>query len=560
MDRLRNLAAFIQSRLAMLTTSQRIAIGMCAALIGISFVWLLQWSTTPDWVPLVTKEFSYGELENAEQALRGNNIAFETSGTTLLVKEADRHNALRLLHAANALPEGSLFDMAAAVANQNPFQPPEQREYAHNYAMGNELAQIITTSPLVREARVILNQRTKRRLGTVPEVPTASLAITLQPGQEMNDSLVEGFAKLVAGAVSGLKPHNVAITDVRTGRSWSLPGPEDSAGLDALSLEKKREDHLRAKILGALADVPGVRVAVRVDLDSAKRVTQKIRHDSPQPKMESTQSSETSGGGGAAESGVQANLGQSITENAPSQSNTMEDSKVENFEPKLSQTETVEQFPYAVKKVTAAVGIPRSFIAGVFRLRHPEKPEPKDDEPEFAALRDEQVKWVRASVEKIVMARNTDDVEVAVFPDVEWSADGGSWSRQPGAPPIVEARSDGMDTFGLLRTYGPQAGLGFLAMMSLFFVSRLANRASTVTSGAFRSTGRPGSSATQEPILSSGAAPIGQAVVSSDSVLTAREVDDDTLRYQELGEEVSKLVESDPEGTAALIRRWVEEP
>ena len=33
----------------------------------------------------------------------------------------------------------------------------------------------------------------------------------------------------------------------------------------------------------------------------------------------------------------------------------------------------------------------------------------------------------------------------------------------------------------------------------------------------------------------------------------------DTLRFQELGEEVSKLVESDPEGAAALIRRWVEE-
>jgi flagellar M-ring protein FliF len=118
-------------------------------------------------------------------------------------------------------------------------------------------------------------------------MPTASVAVTLQPGQEINDGMVEGFAKLVAGAVSGLKPQNVSITDVRTGRSYSIPAPEDAAGLDALSLEKKREEHLRAKILGTLADVPGVRVAVRVELDSAKRVTQKIRHDAPQPKMES---------------------------------------------------------------------------------------------------------------------------------------------------------------------------------------------------------------------------------------------------------------------------------
>ena len=559
MERLRELVSFIQSRLALLSTSQRIAIGLCAALIGVSFLWLLQWSATPDLVPIVNKQFSYGELESAEQALRANNIAYEVSGTTLLVKAADRHNALRLLHGANALPEGSLYDMAAAVANQNPFQPPEQREYAQNYALGNELAKIISTAPFVREARVMVNQRSKRRLGAAPDIPTASLAITLQPGQEMNDSLVEGFAKLVAGAVSGLKPHNVAITDVRTGRSYSLPGPEDSAGLDALSLEKRREDHLRGKILGALADIPGVRVAVRVELDSAKRVTQKIRHDAPQPKMESTQSTESSGGGGAAEPGVQANLGQSIQENSAAQTNSMEDSKVENFEPKLSQTETVEQFPYAVKKVTAAVGIPRGFVSGVYKLRFPEKAEPKDDDPEFVAVRDEQVKWVRSSVEKIVMARNNDDVEVAVYPDMEWTAEGGSWSRQPGTPPVVQAGADGFNAVELLVAYGPQAGMGLLAVFSLFLMSRLAHRASAVASGSYRPGGAGAVSVGAEPVLNSGLPPIGQAVVASDSILTGREVDDDTLRYQELGEEVSKLVESDPEGTAALIRRWVEE-
>ncbi len=559
MDRLKHLLTLIQTRLSKLTLSQRIAIGMCAALIAISFLWLLQWSTTPEMTPLVARELNYTELAAAEEALRANGIAFETSGTTLLVREADRHNALRLLHTANALPEGSLYDMAAAVSNQNPFQPPEQREYAHNYAMGNELAKIIATSPFVREARVLLNQKTKRRLGAAPDLPTASVAVTLQPGQEINDGMVEGFAKLVAGAVAGLKPQNVSITDVRTGRSYSVPAPEDSAGLDALSLEKKREDHLRAKILNSLADVPGVRVAVRVELDSAKRVTQKIRHDAPQPKTESTQSSDSSTGGGAVESGVQANLGQSVAENPPGQSTTTEDTKVENFEPKLSQTETVEQSPFAVKKVTAAVGIPRSFVAGVFKLRYPDKTEPKDDDPEFISLRDEQVKRIRASVERIVMSKSNDDVDVGVYPDVEWSAEGGSWSRQPGAPPVVQAGAEGFDAFGLLRTYGPQAGMGLLALMSLFFVTRLANRASATSASAYRAMSTSATSATDEPMLNMGSQAIGQALVSSDSVLTGREVDDDTLRFQELGEEVSKLVESDPQGTAALLRRWVEE-
>lgn len=557
MDRLRNLVVQIQARLGQLTMSQRVAIGLSAALIVVSFLWLLQWSATPEMSPLLTRDLSYAELDAAEKALQTNGIDFETKGGVLMVRDADRHNALRLLHTANALPDGSLYDMAAAIANQNPFQPPEQREYAHNYAMGNELAKIIGTSPFVREARVLLNQRTKRRLGAAPEVPTASVAVTLQPGHEINDAMVEGFAKLVAGAVSGLKAQNVSITDVRTGRSYGVPDPDDSAGLDALTLEKKREEHLRTKILGSLADLPGVRVAVRVELDSAKRVTQKIRHDAPQPKMEMSQSSETTSGGGAAESGVQANLGQSIAENVPGQSTMMEDSKVENYEPKLSQTETVEQSPFTVKKVTAAVGIPRSFVAGVVKLRHPEKSEPKDDDPEFVSVRDEQIKRVKATVERIVMAKDASDVEVAVYPDMEWSADGGSWS-QPGAPPLVQAGAEGLDTFGLLKSYGPQAGLGLLALMSLFMVTRLANRASVVSTGAYRAMVPPPANE-NEPTLNVGAQTIGQALVSSESVLTGREVDDDTLRFQELGEEVSKLVESDPQGTAALLRRWVEE-
>ncbi len=558
MERLRRLLTFIQSRMSVLTLSQRLAIGLCAALIAGSFLWMLQWSSTPDLTPLVTRDFSYAELDAAEKAVKANNIPYEVHGTTLFVRAADRHNALRILHAANALPEGSLFDMAAAVADQNPFQAPEQRMYSQNYAMGNELAKIIATAPFVKDARVLINPRTKRRLGGASDIPTASVALNLEPNHELNEGMVDGFAKLVAGAVAGLKPQNVAITDVRTGRSYNVPAADDLLSFDALGMEQKREEHLRSKILANLADVPGVRVAVRVELDTVKRVTQKLKHDAPQTKTESSHSSESAGESRPTEPGVQANLGTAVTNSGGGGGNTSEETKVENFEPKVSQTETIEQMPFAVKKVTAAIGIPRSFIAGVFKLRNPDQPEPKDSDPAFTSLREEQIKRVRASVEKIVMARNPEDVEVDVYPDVEWSVEGGSWSRAPGGTGVVQAGADGLDPLGLLRTYGPQAGLGVLALMSLFMVSRIANRASRAASGvaAMDIAGGPSG---DEPLLASGAYPIGQAAVS-ESVLTGREVDVETLRYQELGEEVSKLVEKDPEGSAQLIRRWIEDP
>jgi len=552
MERLRQLLNHIGSRLGMLTLSQRVAIGLCAALVAVSVLWLMQWSTTPDLVPLISNEFSYDQLDAAEAALKSNGIEYKITGPRIFIRVADRHNALRLLHAADALPEGSLYDMAAVVADQNPFQAPEAREYAQNYARGNELAKIIATAPFVKQASVIINPRSKRRLGGTADVPTASVAVTLDSRYELNESMVDGLAKLVAGAVAGLKPQNVYITDTRTGRSHSVPHPGDAAGFDILSMEKKREAHLLSKILSKLADIPGVQVAVSVELETSKRVTQRVKHDQAQPKTETTQSSEQSAAGTASEPGVQANLGQAVAASSGGDTNSTEQTSVENFEPKLAQTETIEQPPFTTKSVMAAVGIPRSFIVGVFKSRFRDKGDPTDDDAEFTKIRDEQVSRVRTSVQRIVMAKNPTDVEVDVYPDVEWGPSGPPRSESPAG--VAQAGDEGADPLGLLRSYGPQVGLAFLALASMGFMMRMVRRAATIPAKFTM----PEADSAEEPILAAGTSTIGQAA-ASETMLTGREVDDETLRYQELGNEVSKLVEADPDGAAQLIRRWMED-
>lgn len=557
MERVRQLLSYINARMSVLTVSQRIAIGLCAALIAGSVLWLLQWSTTPDLVPLVNQDFTFTELDAAEAALKSNGIRHETYGTRLFVRKADRHNALRLIHAAGALPEGSLFDMEAVVTSQNPFQAPEAREFAQNYAMGNELAKIIATSPSVRQASVIVNPKTTRRLGGRGDVPTASVSVMLAPGKEMTAEMVEGFAKLVAGAVSGLKPHNVSITDAKTLRSYNVPHPDEAVSFDYLRLVKQHEAHLRSKIQTKLADIPGVQVAVTVKLDTSKRVTQNIKHEQPQPKVETSQSSETTDAGVPAEAGVQANLGQALTAVGPGSGTTTEQTSVENFEPKVSQTETVEQMPFAIKSVTAAVGIPRSFVAAVFQVRFPEKEECKDDDPDFIKVRDEQVARVKASVERIAMAKDPADVQVDVYPDMDWTAAGPVISGGPATTSALAGTQD-MDPVGFVRTYGAQLGLVFLALTSVFLMMRIIRKAPPIPSAGPGMTGEGADESTEEPLLTVGRRTIGQAEVS-DTFLTGHEIDDDTLRYQELGREVSQLVADDPESAAHLIRRWIGE-
>ena len=557
MERLRKLWNHISAQLSELGVSQRVAIGLCAALVVVSFLWLLQWSTSPPMVSLANRDFEFAELDAAEQVLRTNGIAFETRGMRLLVSSNDRHNAVRLLYAGDALPDGSLFDMEDVVTGGNPFQSPEARQYAQNYAKGNELAKIIATSPQITRAAVILNPVTKRRLGGFTDVPTASVTVTLMPGSIMDPEMVEAIAGQVAGAVAGLKPYNVSITDSRTMRSYSRPHPDDAAGFDVFSMVKRREAHFREKIVRQLADIPGLQVSVTVEVDTSKRITQNVKHDPPALKMEQTDSTDQSTRNQATEPGVSANLGQALTSGAPGQSSTTEKTITENFEPKLTRTETIEHMPFATKKVTAAVGIPRSFVVGVFHALHPEvRDEPKDDDPAFVIVRDDQVNRVKNSVELIVMANDPTDVEVDVYPDMDWTAEGGVWSRSPGGVAGVVQTAGAPDSVEMIRTYGPQVVLAGFALMSLLLMMRMVRKSSELVSAGKSDSLDRQTRVEMEEVMTVDHGPVGQAELSK-SLLSGQELEPEALRFQELGAEVSKMVEKDPEGSAGLVRRWM---
>ena len=175
MDRLRQLINLITVRMSDLTISQRVAIGMCAALVATSLLWLLQWSGTPELVPLVTHKFSYEELDSAEEVLNEKGTPYEIRGARIFVRAVDRDMLIRKLYSGGALPEGSLFDLGDLVAGGNPFDPPEQVRIKKNVAKSNQLAKIIATWPFVKSASVLINETSRRRIGVEGDVPTASM-------------------------------------------------------------------------------------------------------------------------------------------------------------------------------------------------------------------------------------------------------------------------------------------------------------------------------------------------------------------------------------------------
>jgi flagellar biosynthesis/type III secretory pathway M-ring protein FliF/YscJ len=154
--------------------------------------------------------------------------------------------------------------------------------------------------------------------------------------------------------------------------------------------------------------------------------------------------------------------------------------------------------------------------------------------------------------------KNSDEVQVDVYPDMEWTADGGVWSSAPGALAFAQQGGEELDAVGLFTTYAPQAGLAALALVSLLMMMRMVRKSSEMAGPRGRLFTESAEGPEQDIPLTVGAGPVGEAEVSQ-SMLTGKEVDPQVLRFQELGSEVSKMVERDPEGAAALIRRWVEE-
>ncbi|MGB9626583.1 MAG: hypothetical protein ACPMAQ_17145, partial [Phycisphaerae bacterium] len=133
---------------------------------------------------------------------------------------------------------------------------------------------------------------------------------------------------------------------------------------------------------------------------------------------------------------------------------------------------------------------------------------------------------------------------------------------------VVEAGA-GNEVMGWVKAYAGQAGLGALAIVSLLAMMMVVRRASAAPI-------LPGEEPPPEPLPLSrharkaraaepgidpeifvAGSPVGEAQVT-EGLLVGREVDENAVRAQQVVEQVSQLIEDDPDTAAALVKRWVE--
>lgn len=269
--------------------------------------------------------------------------------------ETGRRDSLRLELAREGLPRQDvvgyeLFDGMNSFAMSS-----DMFDTAYWRAKEGELARSVLAMPTVKGARVHIGQAMGRGLRSTRQPATASVTLSSTP--PLGASQARAVQYLVALAVPGLQPEDVAVIDTRAGL---IAGP----GLDRdpttdMATEVGRAAALKSELLSLLEARVGpgnVRVSVNLDV-STDRISKTERTFDPngQVMRSNTVTDRTdSSNGTTAGVTVASNLPTGAAGGGNSQAERSETSEITSYEISeiLTQTETL---PGKVERVSVAV-------------------------------------------------------------------------------------------------------------------------------------------------------------------------------------------------------------
>ena len=367
---MKNFAQSLLDLWQQLGLNQRVSLVVAALAVAGGLVGVVLWSQRPDMQLLYAR---MGEKDAAAviSYLQSQNIPHQISagGTTVMVP-SDKVYKLRMDLAGKGLPSGEGVGFEIFDKGQFGLSDFVQRT---NYlrAVQGELSRTISQLAGVRSARIMIVQPENRLLLTDQGVKsTASVFVDLGGGRLEPDQ-VNAIRHLVANAVQGLSPDQVAVVDNR-GRTLSEELKQDPTLANASSQMRYRqqvEDYLSKKVETMLAAVIGpgnavVRVSAEIETDATTLVSEKYDPEGQVVRSltqtdDVTNTTEGRASGGAA--GVSANVPEKSAGSADASrptSTSEQNRKNRTTAYEINKTVTnVTRNPGTVKGVTAAVFI-----------------------------------------------------------------------------------------------------------------------------------------------------------------------------------------------------------
>jgi len=548
MDLIRKSLEQIRQQLGALSVSQKLAIGTLVMMVPMVLLLVLLYAGRADMMPLLDQPLPSGKLAQITTYLDARDVPYRVDGDRVVVAIERRAEVLATLQMQELLPEDTSDGFKALlIENRSWYTTESEARQNYDLALQAELGSVISAYPWVRQSTVIISRPRKLGFGATYARPTASVNVVMATGR-LDQKKVDALAGFVSGAVAEMRPQDVTVIDAAIGRQWKVRDAEDLIASDHLENVQKQELYYRQKLVDALGYINNVIVAVNVEVDLTRKHTDSYTLD-PEKKVEllvreRTNSTETTRGTAGAEPGVRANAGAANTavgiggEGGGEKSTT--DEAEREFDARVAETREKAFNPGGVPtKISATVNVPRSFFVAIHnRGKGADAPEPTD--AELQPTIDDNLKRIRAQVKNLVNAKEDGQVVVDVYPDGVMAAGGGGGALQAG---------------GGVGTWLDAAGGGVLpAMLAVVAVAgalwllRSATKPPNLPS-AQELAGVPPRLRAEDDVL-------GEVEVS-ETPLTGMELGEDELRHRTLRDQVSEMIQGNPQEVAAMMKRWM---
>ncbi|MBI5766912.1 MAG: flagellar M-ring protein FliF [Verrucomicrobia bacterium] len=297
--------------------NQRVSLVVAALAVVGGLIGVVLWSQRPD-MQLLYARLSEKDTAAIVSHLQTLNIPHQVgAGGTSVMVPSNMVYKLRMDLASKGVPSGDGVGFEIFDKSQFGLSDFMQRT---NYlrAVQGELARTITQLQGVKAARVMIVQPESRLLLTEQGVKSTASVFVDVGGGRLEIDQVNAIRHLVANAVQGLAPDQVAVVDNR-GRTLSEELKQDPTLGSASSQMRYRqqiEDYLSKKVETMLSAVIGagnavVRVSAEIDTEAVTQTAEKFDPESQVVRQQTqtddtTNSQESRAAGGA--TGVSANV------------------------------------------------------------------------------------------------------------------------------------------------------------------------------------------------------------------------------------------------------------
>lgn len=365
---MKNFAASLLALWQQLGLNQRVSLMVATVAVIGGMIAVVMWARRPDYQLLYAR---LGEKDATAiiSELQTRSIPYQvTAGGTAVQVPADQVYRLRMDLASKGLPGGEGVGFEIFDKGQFGLSDFVQRT---NYlrAIQGELARTITQLQGVRSARVMIVQPENRLLLTDQGIRSTASVFVDMGGTRLEVEQVNAIRHLVANAVQGLAPDQVAVVDNR-GRVLSEDLKQDPTLGNASSQIRYRqqvEDYLSRKVESMLAQVIGpgsavVRVSAEIETEAMTQMQERFDPEGQVVRSQtltedSTTATETRTNGGA--TGVSANVPEKavgVTASSSPVSTNEQNRKNRTTAYEINRTTTnVTRNPGSIKQVTASV-------------------------------------------------------------------------------------------------------------------------------------------------------------------------------------------------------------